>query len=83
MIQSGFFDLDNRHRKLDEKGPLIHLNQLIDWESFRPSLNTIRLKKKKTMQDLNTPVGAIVNSLTVTAYAPVWAMSERVGIMQW
>jgi hypothetical protein len=33
--------------------------------------------------DLNTQAGAIVNCLRVTAYAPVWAMSERVGIMQW
>ena len=48
MIQPGFFDLDNRHRKLDEKDPLIHLNQLIDWETFRPSLNPIRSKKKKS-----------------------------------
>ena len=48
MIQSGFFDLDKRHRKLDEKDPLIHLNQLIDWESFRPLLNPLRSKKKKS-----------------------------------
>ena len=48
MIQTGFFDLENRHRKLDEKDPLIHLNQLIDWESFRSSLIPIRAKKKKS-----------------------------------
>jgi transposase InsO family protein len=33
--------------------------------------------------DLNTPAGAIVNCLKVTVHAPVWAMSERVGTMQW
>jgi IS5 family transposase len=48
MIQSSFFDLDKRHRKLDEKDPLIQLNQLIDWESFRASLKLIRAKKKKS-----------------------------------
>ena len=48
MIQPGFFDLENRHRKLDEKDPLLHLNQLIDWESFRASLNPIRSSKKKS-----------------------------------
>lgn len=47
MIQSGFFDLEKRHRKLDEKSPMIQLNQLIDWESFRPLLNPLRSKKKK------------------------------------
>jgi hypothetical protein len=56
MIQPGFFDLENRHRKLDEKDPLIDLNQLIDWESFRPSLNSIRLKKKKTMPAENPTI---------------------------
>jgi IS5 family transposase len=43
-----FFDLEKRHRKLDEKYPLIQLNRLIDWESFRPLLNPLRSKKKKS-----------------------------------
>ena len=47
MMQPGFFDLENRHRKLDEKDPLIQLNQLIDWEQFRVSLKPIRSGKKK------------------------------------
>ena len=47
MMQPSFFDLENRHRKLDEKDPLIQLNQLIDWEQFRDPLKPIRSGKKK------------------------------------
>lgn len=46
-MQPGFFDLDNRHIKLDERDPLIELNKLIDWEDFRPSLEKIREKPRK------------------------------------
>jgi IS5 family transposase len=56
MMQSSLFDLEKRHRKLDKKDPLIQLNQLIDWESFRPLLNPIRSKKKKV---------TLVESLTI------------------
>ena len=38
MPQSSFFDLDNRYDKLNQKDPLIHLNQTIDWEAFRETL---------------------------------------------
>jgi len=47
MSQPGLFDLSERHKKLNEKDPLTHLNALIDWEDFRPVLNQIRPKKKK------------------------------------
>jgi IS5 family transposase len=47
MMQSGFFDLENSHRKLDEKDPLIQLNQLIDWEQFSDTLKPIRSGKMK------------------------------------
>lgn len=46
MSQPGLFDLTERHKKLNEKDPLIHLNALIDWETFRSVLNQIRPKKK-------------------------------------
>ncbi|NYZ68906.1 IS5 family transposase, partial [Endozoicomonas sp. SM1973] len=48
MLQSGFFDLDNRYHKLNERDPLISLNNLIDWEQFRYSLNIIREKERKS-----------------------------------
>lgn len=48
MLQSGFFDLDDRYRKLNEKDPLIHLNELIEWEDFRDTLKKIREKKRKS-----------------------------------
>ncbi len=48
MLQPSFFDLDDRHKKLDEKDPLVHLNQLGAWEAFRPSLKGVRGKKRKS-----------------------------------
>ena len=42
MSQPGFFDLESRHKKLNEKDPLLALNQLIDWENFRDTLNKVR-----------------------------------------
>ena len=42
MNQPGFFDLTERHKKLDEKDPLTHLNELIDWEDFIPILQVAR-----------------------------------------
>lgn len=48
MPQPGFFDLDDRYRKLDEKDPLIHLDKLIFWEAFRPTLEEIRNKNRKS-----------------------------------
>lgn len=47
-MQPSFFDLDNRHRKLNERDPLIHLDALIDWEDFRLTLEKIRAKPRKS-----------------------------------
>jgi len=47
-MQSGFFDLDKRHQKLNERDPLISLNSLIDWEDFRPELIKVRAKPRKS-----------------------------------
>lgn len=39
MIQPGFFDLSRRYETLDAKpDPLVALNKLIPWETFRPRL---------------------------------------------
>jgi hypothetical protein len=48
MAQPDFFDLDERLKKLNEKDPLIGLAQLIAWENFRDTLNTIREKDRKS-----------------------------------
>ena len=48
MFQSGFFDFDERYEKLNERDSLIHLNQWIDWEHFRPILNKVREKDRKS-----------------------------------
>jgi IS5 family transposase len=48
MTQPGFFELADRFKKLDEKDPLVSLNNLIDWENFRDTLNKIREKDRKS-----------------------------------
>jgi len=47
-MQPSFFDLDNRYRKLNERDPLTALNQLIDWELFRDTLERNRKKPRKS-----------------------------------
>ena len=48
MPQPGFFDLDDRFKKLDDLDPLLSLNQLIDWENFRDTLSKIHKKERKS-----------------------------------
>ena len=48
-MQLGFFDWEDRLKKLDKNGdPLVKLNQVISWESFRGLLNKVREKDKKS-----------------------------------
>lgn len=48
MMQSGFFDLQNRYQKLSELGdPLEVINQVVDWERFRPVLKKALKKSRK------------------------------------
>ena len=42
MPQPGFFDLDERYAKLNERDPLVKLNPIIDWEAFREPLSVLR-----------------------------------------
>jgi len=47
--QPGFFDLAERTNKLTEMGgSLVGLNAKIDWEAFRPDLNRIYEKERKS-----------------------------------
>lgn len=47
-MQPGFFDLQDRHRKLNERDPLTALDKLIDWAFFRESLARVRKKDRKS-----------------------------------
>jgi hypothetical protein len=48
-LQPGFFDIHERTGKLTEIGdPLVGLNEQIDWEAFRPSLNVVYEKARKS-----------------------------------
>ena len=48
MPQPGFFDLDERYAKLNERDPLVKLNRIIDWEAFREPLSVIHNKPRKS-----------------------------------
>lgn len=49
MMQLGFFDFDIRLGRIDKAGdPLAKLNDTIDWELFRPTLEKAREKDKKS-----------------------------------
>ena len=46
---SGLFDLQIRLDRIDRNGdPLATLDELIDWEQFRPALETLRDKPRKS-----------------------------------
>ena len=45
-MQSNFFDLNDRHALLEQLGdPLPKLDEVVDWEGFRPTLERIRVKR--------------------------------------
>ena len=45
----GLFDLQSRFDKIDSNGdPLVLLNQAIDWELFRPDLEPLRARERKS-----------------------------------
>lgn len=48
-MQTGLFDWHFRFKKLDKNGdPLRQLSDVIPWEHFRPTLNTIHKKERKS-----------------------------------
>ena len=42
MPPPGFFDLDERYARLNERDPLVKLNQSIDWAAFHEPLSVLR-----------------------------------------
>ena len=49
MLQSGFFDLSERYRKLSELGdPLEAIHAVVDWERFRPILRKVRKRDRQS-----------------------------------
>jgi IS5 family transposase len=42
MLQPGFFDLDDRFKKLNERDALLQLDRFVEWELFRPTLDIVR-----------------------------------------
>jgi IS5 family transposase len=49
MMQLGFFDWQKRIEKLQKNGdPLVRINKVIDWAIFRPELEKLREKDRKS-----------------------------------
>jgi len=49
MIHTGLFDWQTRFEQLDNSGdPLVKLNEIVDWDQFRNSLETVRDKERKS-----------------------------------
>lgn len=48
MFQTGFYDLENRVIKLDQRDQLLKLNKLIDWSIFKEPLETLRKSARKS-----------------------------------
>ena len=47
--QPGLFDIEERTAKLTKMGdPLVELKARIDWEAFRPELNRVHEKDRKS-----------------------------------
>ena len=47
--QPGLFDIEERTAKLTKMGdPLVELKARIDWEAFRPELNRVHEKARKS-----------------------------------
>ena len=48
-MQAGLFDWQTRFEQLDNSGdPLVKLNQIVNWEQFRQTLETVRDKERKS-----------------------------------
>lgn len=48
MRMPSFFDLERRFSLLDHDDPLAKLNAIVPWEEFRPTLETINVKERKS-----------------------------------
>ena len=49
MHQHGLFDVQQRHEKNKQYATILNqLNAIINWEEFRPTLETIRKKERKS-----------------------------------
>jgi len=49
MHQHGLFDIQQRHDRIKQYATMLEqLNSIVDWEAFRPTLETIRQKPRKS-----------------------------------
>ena len=48
MPQPGLFYLDERYARLNERAPLVKLNQILDQETFREPLSVLRNPPRKS-----------------------------------
>ena len=75
MPQPGFFDLDERYAKLNERDPLlVKLNPIIDWEAFREPLSVLRKPPRKS-QAGRKPYDVVLTCLPVR-----WPGGQQAGV---
>jgi IS5 family transposase len=60
MAQPSFFDTENRLKKLNEKDNLLRLNQLVDWNVFRPTIEAARRTSTRKSNAGRKPYDALV-----------------------
>lgn len=80
-LQPSFFDVRERTAKLKEMGdPLVGLNERIDWETFRPSLNAVywKVRKSKAVKDPDRLHLIVAGGMgPITAVCHGWNDSSR------
>lgn len=74
MPQPGFFNLDERYAKLNERDLLVKLNQITDWEAFLESLSAIRDEPRKS-QASRKPCDVVL-----TCLLPAWPADRQAGV---
>jgi hypothetical protein len=76
-MQLGFFDWQNRFEKLDKNGdPLVKLNKVIAWSSFRPALGTLRVREKKSNAGAKPYDVVLMFKFTFTMVNLSWQKNE-------
>lgn len=74
-MQPGFFDLEERHALLDRLGdPLPKLQEVVDWEQFRPILK--KLRKAKDRRKGGRPPYDVVLMLKVLVLQQLYNLSD-------
>lgn len=77
----GLFDVDFRLRKLDETGePLARIQALVPWEEFRPTLDRLRAKPRKSRAG-RKPFDVVL-MFKILVLQSLYNLSDRLSFMR-